>query len=207
MHILKSGNHEIAFKVIEKGIVRVRVSQCGDYYDSLLSKYTILSEDIKDTNVVYNHDGLSLDNFSLKLSDDGFVLHGAKQAVSFAIKGYQGAEYNDIGFELTASLSDGERLFGLGDTERSGISRRGKIINIHLKNIASYGPIPYIMSSNGWGMLLNCTYPSVFDCGKNHADRMVISSHKGQLDFYLFVPESGSLLDILALQAKMLGVC
>ena len=205
MHRLKLKDMEVTFKVIQKGIIRVRVSKSGEYYDSLLSKYNILSENIEETPVTYSDDGLSTDNCSIKLSDAGFVVCGPKQPATFAFSGYQGTEYKDAGFQLTASLADGERLFGLGDTERSGVARRGKIVSINLKNIAAYGPVPYIMSSNGWGMLLNCTYSSVFDCGKTQNDQMVISASKGQLDFYLFMPEKHSLKDLLALQAKITG--
>ena len=61
------------------------------------------------------------------------------------------------------------------------------------------------MSSEGWGLLLNCTYASTFDCGATNKDFLTIKAHKGQLDFYLFVPESHSLADILCLQGKITG--
>lgn len=205
MYNIKTENAEFELRAIEKGVLRVRVSADGEYTESLLSRYNILRESGEDAEASF--DGKTLKSGAASLSADGgrLVLGGTKENAVFTFDGFEGKPYKNNGFTLSVSLSEGERLFGLGDESRKSIARRGTVARLDMRNIASYGPMPFIMSSNGWGLLLNCTYASTFDCGAADSDRLVIAAHKGMIDFYLFVPESGALRDILELQGKVAG--
>ncbi len=205
MYNIKTNNAEFELRAIEKGIFRVRVSSNGEYTESLLSRYNILRESGEDSEAVFDGETLTLGGVSLKVENGALTLSGTKEDAVITFDGYEGAPYKNKGFTLSVSLSESERLFGLGDESRKSISRRGTVARLDMRNVASYGPMPFIMSTNGWGLLLNCTYASTFDCGAADKDHLVISSHKGMVDFYLFVPESGALKDILALQGKIAG--
>jgi hypothetical protein len=67
------------------------------------------------------------------------------------------------GFEIRLPLDPAERLYGLGDESRTCIEKHGHLAGMRLENASSYGPVPYLMSSRGWAVLLNCTYAHVFD--------------------------------------------
>ena len=69
----------------------------------------------------------------------------------------------DGGFDIRLPLDPSDRLFGLGDVTRDTFQHRGKSVYINMADGWAYGPIPYIMCSRGWGIIVNCTYPFTFD--------------------------------------------
>lgn len=206
MYQIKTKNGELELRAVENGIFRIRVSADGTYRESLLSKYSILRES-GDIDGIGEKDGISLGNVSIKAADDGSAatVEYPHHKVKLSFDGFEGKPYKNNGFTLRVSLDDSERLFGLGDESRKSIARRGTVARLDMRNIASYGPMPFIMSSAGWGLLLNCTYASTFDCGAKDPEYIEIAAHKGQIDLYFFVPESGELKDILRLQGRIAG--
>ncbi len=202
----KNPQGEFEITSVDKGIFHVRVSADGTYAETLLTRYNILKEKEVDTGASVSGNTVTQGRFSLTVTQDGALrVEGTKEPLVFHFDGYEGKPYQNKGFTLQIDLHKKERLYGLGDESRKSISRRNSVSRLDIRNIASYGPIPYIMSMNGWGMLLNCTYASVFDMDKDSPDQVKITTHKGMIDFYLFLPESGSLADILALHGKVAG--
>ena len=60
----------------------------------------------------------------------------------------------------------------------------------------SYIPIPLVLSSRGWGLLMNTTWRNIFDVGKSEPDRMICTAARSDLDYYLFCgPDYRSLLE------------
>ena len=90
------------------------------------------------------------------------------------------------GFELRFPLAKGECVYGLGDAGRESLERRGRAYEIWVKNITGYIPIPMVMTSRGWGVLVNTTYRHTFDIGKTDPDAMVVTAAEGEVDFYVF---------------------
>ncbi len=204
MYNFKTANANLEIRAIEEGIFRIRMSKSGDFKESLLSKYNILRES-GEVEAAVTENTVSLGGVTIEVGDSGVVVNGTKEPVTITFDGFEGKPYNDKGFTINLSMTKEERIFGLGDESRENIARRGTFSRVDIRNIASYGPIPYIMSTNGWGMLLNCTYASTYDCGKADPDTITIAAHKGQVDFYFYVPKSHDLKDILVLNGKIAG--
>jgi len=61
------------------------------------------------------------------------------------------------GFDAAFFLKDGERLYGLGDETRDCLQKRGHETPMVLRNVVSYVPIPFLMSTDGWAIFLNST--------------------------------------------------
>ena len=210
MFKFKGKDMEFEIRVIDEGIFRFRMAKNGEFTESLLSRYHILTEtgDLEaehaenDETFTVISDDVSL---IVNKNTNSLTLTGTKEPVTFDFDGFDGKEYTKKGFTVTASLTEDERLFGLGDESRQNIARRGTFSRLDIRNIASYGPIPYIMSTNGYGLLLNCTYANTFDIGKEDPDKMIVAAHKGNIDFYLFVPKSHKLTDILELHSRVVG--
>ena len=80
-----------------------------------------------------------------------------------------------------------DSLYGLGDETRERLMKRGHKAILWQTNVSCYGPIPFLMSTNGWGILMNCTFAHSYDLGASDPSWLRIGSDKGILDFYLFL--------------------
>ncbi len=89
------------------------------------------------------------------------------------------------GFEAGFRLAGGERLYGLGDVDRTCIQRRGGRYEMRIRNVTSYAPIPFVMSSAGWAVFLNTTWFHAVDAGAARPDRLAFQARQGALDYYL----------------------
>lgn len=96
----------------------------------------------------------------------------------------------DVGFKLELQLRDGERLYGLGDETRDRLNKRGHATPMVLRNVTSYVPIPFLMSTGGWAVFLNSTWFHHVDAGAAQPDRLVYTARKGELDYYLIAGET-----------------
>ena len=76
------------------------------------------------------------------------------------------------GFSAEFELVDGERLYGLGDVTRERIEKRGHRAMLWVENCSCYIPIPHLMSSRGWAILLNTSWRHFFDVGSTAHDRV-----------------------------------
>ena len=152
----KNPRREYEITSVDKGIFHVRVSADGTYAETLLTRYNILKETETDTGASVSDSTITQGRFSLTVTPESTLrVEGTKEPLVFHFDGYEGKPYQNKGFTLQIDLHKKERLYGLGDESRESISRRNSVSRLDIRNIASYGPIPYIMSMNGWGMLLS----------------------------------------------------
>lgn len=89
-----------------------------------------------------------------------------------------------IGAEF--SLSPDERFYGLGDDSRETLMKRGRIANIQLLKNVTHAPIPFLMSSLGWGLFIHTTLKHNIDLGCTHADKLSFSLPVRQLEYVWF---------------------
>ncbi|NLF16617.1 MAG: DUF5110 domain-containing protein [Lentisphaerae bacterium] len=94
------------------------------------------------------------------------------------------------GFRVALALRPGERLYGGGDADRERIQRRGSAGRMAVRNVASYAPIPFFMSTGGWAAFVNTTWFHRFDAGAADPERLVFSAERGGLDLFLIAGES-----------------
>lgn len=203
MYNFNFANANFEIRTIEEGLFRIRMAK-GEFDESLLSKYNILRES-GEVEAKVDGNTVCLGDASVEIIESGVIVRGTKEPVKITFDGFEGKPYRDKGFTINLTMTEDERIFGLGDESRENIARRGTFSRVDIRNIASYGPMPFIMSTNGWGMLLNCTYASTYDCGKADPNTITIAAHKGQVDFYFYVPKSHDLKDILTLNGKIAG--
>lgn len=155
---------------INENIYQVRD---GKKSTSMLSRYGIL----KGTAAPIENSELC----SVRENEVSFL---AKRPVSLSVNEY-GERHT-----LSVALSENERFYGLGDSSRDGIQLRGKEILLEKSNVKCYGPMPILLSSDGWALLVNTTYKTVFDIGKGEKNTLVVKVYGGQIDFYLFKAEN-----------------
>jgi len=84
-----------------------------------------------------------------------------------------------------AAIPD-EDWIGFGDQTRERLYHRGHTAVCDVSNVASYIPVPFFMSTQGYGILVNTTHRTVFDLCRNRPDSFGWRDRRGVIDFYLF---------------------
>ncbi len=155
---------------LTENIFRIRHWAGREPRESLLSRYGILDLSPEGEPELLRRDG-----------DPHADLDGNGRTLWFSLAA--GAEG---GFGVRLPLDPGERLYGLGDESRDCIEKHGKIAVMKQENVRPYGPMPFLMSSAGWALLVNCTYAHTFDIAASEPDVLRIFGPKGALDLIIF---------------------
>ncbi len=150
--------------------------------------YHIYSSD-KNSSMLYRYGILSRDE---ELDSDKGCIFSENTIELEGLNGKTKILYNKNlkGYSMDIPLDKAERLFGTGDASRENLMIRGMKIDIRVDDYVSYGPMPVLLSSLGWGLLVNTTYASVFDIGKTDKDKVNIRVGGGDPDIYLFSADS-----------------
>ena len=130
-------------------------------------------------------------------------IEGGKRELNLNVFNADGSEYSGDGFLLEIPVGANERFFGLGDESREAVMKRGRKAVIWQKNVISYGPIPFLLSSDGWGILINCTFRHEFDIAASKSDKVCIKAKKGAVDFYIFLADS--MKEVIGLYTELTG--
>lgn len=98
------------------------------------------------------------------------------------------------------SLSPGEKIFGTGENFK-GFDKRGQKVVLWIddpngvQNETMYKPIPFFMSSRGYGMFIHTSAPISCDFGRYFNGVMSIMSGDEELDLFVFLGEPKDILD------------
>ncbi len=109
----------------------------------------------------------------------------------------------NVGWKVQIPMSAKERILGTGERFNQ-IDQRGRTIEMWAEDKwcatgnESYIPIPFIMSSAGYGLLFNRYEKSLFDLGETKIDIMEITQFDAPLDLYFILkPEPAEVLKTL----------
>jgi len=91
---------------------------------------------------------------------------------------------------LQISLAPDERFNVGGSTSRANIQHRGEALRIWATYQKTEIPMPFLMSSNGWGIYNNTTALNFFDIGRFQNDKLFVYNTNGDIDFYLMIGNS-----------------
>jgi alpha-D-xyloside xylohydrolase len=92
----------------------------------------------------------------------------------------------------TFELAHDEKIFGCGESF-TRLDKRGQKLNawtrdaMGVQNEFMYKPIPFFMSSRGYGMFVHTSAPVTFDFGKTYDRHNVIYSADESLDIFVFL--------------------
>ncbi|MCD7848076.1 MAG: DUF5110 domain-containing protein [Oscillospiraceae bacterium] len=105
----------------------------------------------------------------------------------------------ESGFRLSFNLSDGEHIYGLGednDIEFGSLDRRGTIRDmvtgqrISPNSVTADYPIPFIVSSHGYGIYLDNTSNLTVDIGCTVHDKLIVTAPAGACKLYIILGEN-----------------
>jgi len=103
-------------------------------------------------------------------------------------------------FNAAFSLEPGEKIFGCGESY-TGFNKRGqKVILITddangIQNETMYKPVPFFMSSRGYGMFMHTSTPITCDFGKYFSGVNELMIGDESLDLFIFLGDPKDILD------------
>jgi alpha-D-xyloside xylohydrolase len=92
----------------------------------------------------------------------------------------------------TFSLAHDEKIFGCGESF-TRLNKRGQRVNLYTTDAHGaqfdkmYKPVPFFMSSRGYGMFVHSTYPMTFDFGAEYDGATTIYNADPIMDIFIFV--------------------
>jgi alpha-D-xyloside xylohydrolase len=95
-------------------------------------------------------------------------------------------------FSASFTLAPGEKVFGGGESF-TGLDKRGQRLLLSTTDPLStekagmYKPVPFFLSSAGYGMFVHTSAPTTFDFGAAHSGRNTISTGDDELDLFIFL--------------------
>ncbi len=197
-----AGGTKLRVTPLTGGMIRFSAVRTRSSGEPLLNRYHFLKEDWPALNwkqeLRDNQAVLKIGNMTLNIDlQSGAIQVSGSQTLTIR------PDFREPGFSMTIGLDAKERLFGLGDENREGIMKRGRKATIWAQNVKSYIPVPFLLSSRGWALLINTTFRHEFDLGKTESDKLVISAAEGPFDFYLFF--AGSMPGLIDLYTQLSG--
>ncbi len=99
----------------------------------------------------------------------------------------------------TFELAHDEKIFGCGESF-TRLNKRGQKINawtrdgMGVQNEFMYKPIPFFLSSQGYGMFVHTSAPVTFDFGKTYDQHNAIYTGDDQLDIFVFLGDPKEIL-------------
>lgn len=100
-------------------------------------------------------------------------------------------------------VADSERFYGGGSTSREHIQHRGEILRMWATYQLSEIPMPFLMSSAGYGIYSNSTCRSYFDVACTSTDQINIYNTDSSVDVFIML--SDSMSGVLDLYTKLTG--
>jgi alpha-D-xyloside xylohydrolase len=98
------------------------------------------------------------------------------------------------------SLSPGEKLFGVGESF-TRLDKRGQRVILWsndangVENERMYKPIPFFLSSRGYGMFVHTTAPATFDIGASYQASNALLLGDDEADIFVFLGAPKEVLD------------
>jgi len=201
-------NARLRIDVIQPSLLRVRLTETATFAEAALCRYGFVRDDWPATPF-----RLVESDTALTLSTEALQVRVERSPCRLAFEDATGRGLTrecrepgrrlSPGFRAQFELAEGEHLVGLGDQTRERIEHRGHSADMWIENVTSYAPVPFLMSSRGYGILVNTTWRHRFDVGETRDDTLTFEGARGGLDYYVFVGDS--FREILDLYTQLTG--
>lgn len=213
---LKTTKATVIVELCTPSIIRVRTSWDHTFLDNenwMVSNYNWDNVPHKltetDTYIEINTESLKVEikktPFSIQLFDKNNVMLSSE---TYQDQNYGGFK-NENKVGSTKHLKANEHFFGFGE-RMDFLDRRGKKVELNVGrglgrphitgayNVleANYSPIPFFMSTAGYGLFFHTAYPTTWDMGADSNNSYSFYAEGGELDYYfIYGPTFSNILD------------
>ena len=105
--------------------------------------------------------------------------------------------------DVSFTATENEDWIGFGDVTRKRMYHRGNEIECWVRNVESYIPVPFFISTNGYAVLVNTTHRIEFDMCAKTSDTVSWHDYSKRIDFYVFT--GGSFIENIKLYTQLTG--
>lgn len=209
-------NAKIQIQFCTPEIVRFRTSWNGNFEEDehlMVSRYdwpeTDYDVEEQDESIVFTTENLSVQIQKKPIAIDVYNSEGELLNSETSSNQDLGA-FNDEGkVGARKQLSRDEHFFGFGE-RMDFLDRRGKKVSLDVGrglgkphiigayNVleANYAPIPFFMSTKGYGIFFHNSYETHWDMGLSDSDSYSFKAEGGELDYYfIYGPKFPKILD------------
>lgn len=187
-----SGGKGLRIDFLSRDIIRIRISPDGKFGDTLLNRYGFCKTALGKPPAVRTRKtpgGFTTDTGALSVK---FVDKGMRLEVTDNTTGKQVVSQTQVAFNAKSTFVEfaaqsGEDWVGFGDQTRDRLYHRGHTADLWVRNVKSYIPVPFFMSTLGAGILVNTTHHIVFDMCKRRKNRYSWDDRGGAVDYYVMV--------------------
>ena len=198
----------LLLKYVKKNAIRIKLSK-NDFKNKEPFKGIVSNHFYKKQQAIFREIELKKKPFMLRFINK-------KVKVELDIKNFRILDDNEknirkIGMDV--SIGEDELFAGLGE-RFDQLYKRNKKLDVCVyeqykkQGEKTYIPIPFIISTKGYGLFLNTHYRSYFDIGESNPNFLKIESETSgdnsiYLDFFLFFP--GNIKKVIKLYTYIMG--
>ncbi len=191
LELTRDDGMRLRVSALADGILRIQAGGYDGYQQSLLERYGFVNElpvDEKATvsaNRIELPGGIALSvsaDFSWTLNRGAETLcrslHGSKVATAPTV-------FKNQGFQLDLPLHGKEKLIGFGDHQRESFTLNGRKNALWIRYPIQHVPVPFFMSSRGYGIFFNTTRRLHYDVGATQPELARFAVEKDFLDIFI----------------------
>lgn len=187
-------NLKLTLRAFENGIVRMTASGFDSPDPSLLERYGIVEEPAP-ASASIEGGTLKFGEYELEVRPDtswALRRNGAPIAATAAGNAPASAPTEKLnkGYRVCLQVAEGERFLGLGDNQRKQLLLNGLSGELWIRNPVCHVPVPFVMSSRGYGIFFNTTRKLCYNIAKTDATKAVFAVEKSFLDIYILTGKS-----------------
>ncbi|MCA1809553.1 MAG: TIM-barrel domain-containing protein [Kiritimatiellia bacterium] len=193
---------------LREDMLRIRMAPRAAFSDSALNHYGFIREPRAAKFTLTGKQqagGLVLETAAVKLEiprqGGGLKLLDKRRRIT--VLRQTGTQFTPQAAHARFRAADDEDWIGFGDQTRERLYHRGSLADLWVRNVKSYAPVPFFMSTRGVGTLVNTTHHLVCDMCRTRPHEYSWADRRGVIDYYLFV--GAKFTDLLSAYTDLTG--
>ena len=187
-----SAQERVRITFLREDVFRVQLVSGGAFKDTGLNRYGFIaepSEHCSSVQVAESKGGFTAETPKIHVK----FTYGAQELV-VTDKASDKVVLHQVGIEFDTGeamarfkAAPEEDWVGFGDQTRERLYHRGHAADLWVRNVKSYIPVPFFMSTLGTGVLVNTTHHIVFDMCQSDPSHFTWRDQRAVVDYYVFV--------------------